>query len=117
VRIEERLADLGLQLPAPAHTPPNLKLPFAWVRVSGSRAFLSGHAALSTEGKPVGPFGKVPSEVTLQEPQESARRAGLAMLGTLKRALGDLDRVTAWLMVYGAVTGKRSGATLGWQWE
>jgi hypothetical protein len=25
------------------------------------------------------------------------------MLGTLKRALGELDRVTAWVMVYGMV--------------
>jgi hypothetical protein len=27
----------------------------------------------------------------------------LSILGSLKRKLGDLDRVTAWLMVYGLV--------------
>jgi enamine deaminase RidA (YjgF/YER057c/UK114 family) len=33
----------------------------------------------------------------------SARSTGLSVLGSLKQALGDLDRVTAWLMVHGMI--------------
>ena len=100
MHVEERLSELGLELPRPAQPPPGLKISFAWARVSGNRAFLSGHGALGADGTPVGPFGKVPSEVTLEAAQESARLTALAMLGTLQRTLGDLDRVAAWLMVY-----------------
>ena len=50
-----------------------------------------------------GPYGKVPSEVTLQEAQCSAWLAALGDLGSLKAALGDFDRISAWLMVTGYV--------------
>jgi len=101
--IEQRLARLGLQLPPPPEPPPGFRFSFPWVRLSGNRAFLSGHGALAADGTPIGPFGKVPSEVPIEQAQESARGAAVAMLGSLKRALGDLDRVTAWLMAYGVV--------------
>lgn len=102
-QIEQRLAHLGLQLPQAADPPQGFKFSFSWARVSGDRAFLSGHGPLALDGTPLGPFGKVPSEVSMAEAQESARGAALSMLGSLKRALGDLDRVAAWLMVYGMV--------------
>ena len=101
--VERRLDELGLILPAAASLPPGVEIPFAWVRVRGDRAFVSGHGALAADGSPAGPFGKVPSEVTLQEAQDSARLATLAVLASLKAALGDLDRVSAWLMVNGYV--------------
>jgi enamine deaminase RidA (YjgF/YER057c/UK114 family) len=103
MKIEQRLADLGLQLPEAATAPPGFKFSFAWVRLAGSRAFVSGHAALAPDGTPIGRFGKVPSEVSMEAAQRSARATALAILGSLQRALGDLDRVTAWLMVYGMV--------------
>jgi enamine deaminase RidA (YjgF/YER057c/UK114 family) len=103
MKVEQRLAELGLQLPPGAVAPPGFTFSFAWVRLAGGRAFVSGHGALAPDGTPLGPFGKVPSEVSLEAAQQSARGAALAVLGSLKRALGDLDRVTAWLMVYGMV--------------
>jgi enamine deaminase RidA (YjgF/YER057c/UK114 family) len=102
-RVEERLKELGLDLPAEAKVPPGMTIPFQWVRVRGSRAFVSGHGALAADGSPLGPFGKVPSQVSLEDAQASARAATLAMLASLKRAVGELDKVTAWLMVYGNV--------------
>jgi enamine deaminase RidA (YjgF/YER057c/UK114 family) len=101
--IERRLDELGLTLPAPAALPAGVEIPFAWVRVRGNRAFVSGHGALAADGSPAGPFGKVPSEVTLQEARQSAHLATLAVLASLKAAVGDLDRVSAWLMVNGYV--------------
>jgi len=39
----------------------------------------------------------------VEEAYDAARATALAMLGDLRRALGDLDRVTAWLRVFGMV--------------
>lgn len=102
-RIEERIAAMGLDLPERVKLPPGVTIPFAWVRVHGSRAFVSGHGALAADGSPLGPFGRVPSEVSLEDAQASARSAVLAMLASLRNAIGDLDRIAAWLMVSGNV--------------
>ena len=83
--------------------PPGVKIPFSWVRVRGNRAYVSGHGPLHADGSPAGPFGKVPTEVSLEQAQESTLLATLAILSSLKATLGDLDRVTAWLMVNGFV--------------
>jgi hypothetical protein len=74
-------------------------LSFAWVRIRRDRAYASGHGPLNLDGSPAGPFGKVGAEVSPEEGYEAARLAGLAMLGSLKSELDDLDRVTAWLTV------------------
>jgi enamine deaminase RidA (YjgF/YER057c/UK114 family) len=102
-RVEERLKELGLELPAETKVPPGVTIPFQWVRVRGTRAFVSGHGAQAADGSPLGPFGKVPSQVSLDDAQASARAATLGILASLKRAIGDLDNVAAWLMVYGNV--------------
>ena len=102
-QIEQRLTDLGLELPAEAKLPPGIAIPFQWVRVRGNRAHVSGHGALTADGAPLGPFGRVPSEVSVEDAQGSARAAMVSMLASLKRALGDLDRVSAWLMLFGSV--------------
>ena len=101
--IEAKLRALGLVLPAAPKTPPEIKISFAWTRICGNRLYLAGHGPLAPDGSPLGPFGKVPTEVSLEAAQEAARTTALTMLASLKRALGDLDRVTAWLMVYGMV--------------
>jgi enamine deaminase RidA (YjgF/YER057c/UK114 family) len=101
--VESRLKDLGLSLPEPLILPPGTTLPFPWVRVHGNRAFISGHGPQNTDGSLAGPFGKVGLEVTIEQAQASARLVGLAILGSLKRQLGDLDRVTAWLKFLGMV--------------
>lgn len=103
MQVEKRLQDLGLVLPEKPMVPPEIKISFAWTRVRGNRIYISGHGALNPNGSPAGPFGKVPSDVSLEQAQDAARKTTLAVLGSLKRELGDLDRVTAWLMVYGVV--------------
>ena len=103
MRIEAKLEDLGLVLPEPMQVPPTLRMPFSWVRVRGNRAYVSGHIALNPDGSIAQPLGKVGAEVTAEEGYQSARRVALAHLASLKRALGDLDRVTAWLRVFAMV--------------
>src|SRR5437867_7597396 len=101
--IERRLNELGLRLPDPMRLPPGVVLPFPWVRVHGGRAFVSGHGPLLDDGSLAGPLGKVGAEVTAEQAYEAARRTGLAVLASLRRELGTLDRVTAWLRVFGMV--------------
>ena len=101
--IEARLHAIGLALPAPIQTPPAMRLPFAWVRVRGTRVFVSGHGPINADGSLAGPFGKVGADVTLEQAQHAARLTGLAILASLKRELGDLGRISAWLRVFGMV--------------
>jgi enamine deaminase RidA (YjgF/YER057c/UK114 family) len=100
---ERRVAELGLQLPPEPLLPKGIRIPFDWVRVVGDRCVLSGHGALGSDGAPVGPFGRVPSEVPLEDAQQSARLAVLAMLGALRGTLGSLDRVRDWASLNGFV--------------
>lgn len=97
--VERRLADRGLTLPAAPRVPPGVTIPFRWVVVRGRRACLSGHGALTPDGAPAAPFGRVPAAVSLEDAQASARAAVLAMLASLRREIGDLDRVGGWLTV------------------
>lgn len=101
--IEARLSALGLALPATAPAPAGVRLPFAFVRVSGSRAFISGHGPQLPDGSLAPPFGKVGAEVSPEAAHQAARLTALSMLASLKRTIGDLDRVAAWLRVFGMV--------------
>jgi enamine deaminase RidA (YjgF/YER057c/UK114 family) len=103
MKIEARLQEFGLVLPAPMQAPPGVVLPFSPVRVSGDRAYVSGHAPQNPDGSIAGPLGKVDGDLTVEQAYQSARLVGLSILGSLQRELGDLDRVTAWLRVFGMV--------------
>ena len=103
MRIEAKLAEMGLELPETLKAPPGVELPFAMVRVRGNRAYISGHIPQNPDGSIAQPLGKVGAEVSAAQGYEAARMVALAHLGSLKRALGDLDRVTAWLRVFAMV--------------
>jgi hypothetical protein len=102
-QIEERLSKMGLVLPSPIKPPPGVNLPFQFVRIIGRRALISGHAPLNPDGSFAEPLGKVGREVTLEQGYRAARLTALSILGSLKRTLGDLDRVAAWARVFGMV--------------
>lgn len=101
--IESRLQALGLRLPAPLQLPPGAKLPFPWVRVIGERALFSGHGPTEADGTVARPLGKVGAAVTPEQAYQAARLTGLAVLGSLARALGSLDRIACWVRVFGMV--------------
>ena len=101
--IDRRLESLGLVLPEPLRLPPGTVLPFAWVRVVGARAIVSGHGPTHADGSIAQPLGKVGREVTPEQAYAAARLTGLAILGSLRRELGNLDRIAAWVRVFGMV--------------
>ncbi|MEO8921799.1 MAG: RidA family protein [Caldimonas sp.] len=102
-RIEERLRELGLVLPEPMRPPAGVALPFSVVRLVGRRAFISGHGPQNADGSLATPLGKLGRELTTEQGYAAARLTALSILGSLERALGDLDRVSAWSRVFGMV--------------
>jgi enamine deaminase RidA (YjgF/YER057c/UK114 family) len=90
-------------LPAPIQLPPGIVFPFRFVRILGHRALISGHGPQNPDGSIAQPLGKLGRELSLEQGYAAARLTALSILASLKRALGDLDRVAAWTRVFGMV--------------
>jgi enamine deaminase RidA (YjgF/YER057c/UK114 family) len=103
--VKAKLKERGLELPAALQRPGGGTYPFVWVRVLGTRACIAGHLPLNLDGTIASPLGKVGAEVSVEAGAAAARRVALAMLGSLERELGDLERITAWGRVLGFVNG------------
>ncbi len=101
--IKHKLETLGLVLPPPILPPRGVVLPFRFVNVRGNRAYISGHGPQNPDGTLAQPLGKVGRDLTLEQGKRAARLTALAILGSLERALGDLERVRAWTRVFGMV--------------
>ena len=102
-KVEDRLRVLGLVLPPPTQPPPGVVQPFRFVRIVGHRALISGHGPQNPDGSFAEPRGKVGRELSLEQGYVAARLTALSILGSLQRALGDLDRIAAWSRVFGMV--------------
>lgn len=103
--IDDRLHTLGYVLPPELTPPPGIVLPFQFVRIVGDQAWASGHGPQAADGSIAQPLGKVGDTVTEQQAYGAAQLTALSMLGSLQRALGDLDRITAWTRVFGMING------------
>jgi len=85
--VAARLQALGIELP-PLAIPVAAYVPFVQ---TGNLIFLSGHIA-KKDGKPwVGQLGLT---MGTEEGKAAARAIAIDLIGTLKAAVGDLDRVT-----------------------
>jgi enamine deaminase RidA (YjgF/YER057c/UK114 family) len=91
--IEERLTELGIELPSA----PAAIAAYVPVRVVGRLAYVSGQVPL-VDGEPLHP-GKVGDTVTIEQGAEAARRCALQALSALRAALGSLDVVTGIVQV------------------
>jgi hypothetical protein len=101
--IESKLAASDLLLPPPITPPSGVILPFEFVRIMGSRALISGHAPQNQDGSLARPLGKLGTDLSIEQGYRAAHLTALSILGSLKRAIGDLDRVRAWTRVFGMV--------------
>ena len=96
--IEERLVELGLELP-PAPAPAANYA--TWVR-AGDLFFLAGHIP-NRPGGELAYRGKIGRDLTVEEGRAAARFVTLNLLATLRQALGSLDRVVQVVKVTGFV--------------
>lgn len=95
---EDRLKELGIELPAVAQPVAN----YVPAKRVGSLLFVAGHGP-ARDRTGVRPIGKVGRDLTIEEGYQAARLAGLAILATLKAELGSLDRVRQIVKVLGMV--------------
>jgi enamine deaminase RidA (YjgF/YER057c/UK114 family) len=100
-RVESRLAELGLTLPAPLTPPPGATFTFQLVKVHDGLAYIAGHGPF--DGSTPLVQGLVGRDLTVEQGYEAARLTGLSMLASLKQELGELDRVTQWIRAVGYV--------------
>ena len=103
MRVEAKLDEIGVKLPEPMWLPDGYQPTWRQVRVMGTRAVIAGHGPRSAEGTPPGTGAKVGSDLSVEAGYEAARSTALAILGDLKREIGDLDRVCMWVRVFGMV--------------
>lgn len=85
--IEQRLKDLGIELPE-VSTPAGSYVP--WVR-TGDLLLVSGQIPFREDGSVIA--GQVGAEVSVEEAQDAARRAGLSVIAVARAALESLDDV------------------------
>jgi enamine deaminase RidA (YjgF/YER057c/UK114 family) len=98
-RIESRLVELGIELPTELLRPRARSL--GWRR-SGQIAFLAGQGPIWNGAVAI--TGRCGADLSLERAQEAARLCALNLLVVLKEACGgDLDKVTACLMVQGYI--------------
>jgi enamine deaminase RidA (YjgF/YER057c/UK114 family) len=86
-KIDARLAELGITLPAAAAPAANY-VPFV---LTGNQLWIAGQVCF-WDGK-LKYTGKVGAEVSAEDGIDAARVCGLNILAQAKAALGDLDRV------------------------
>ncbi len=92
---DQRLNDLGIELPEPISPAAN----YVRYQLTGNLLFISG-----TGPTAAAPKGKVGTDVSPEDAYQAAREVGLQILATAKQALdGDLDRITRAVKVLGMV--------------
>jgi len=94
---EQKLSQLGLQLPPP----PEPKGVYSPLVVAGKLAYTAGHLPVDGQGSLI--TGRVGAELDTEAGYHAARQTGLAILATLRRHLGSLDRVRRLVKLLGAV--------------
>lgn len=97
MKIEARLAELGITLPTVG--PPMGT--YVHAVQTGNLLYLAGKGPHTTDGAM--PTGKVGADVSVEEAYRHARSVGLTLIAVLKETLGDLDRVKQIVKVLGMV--------------
>jgi enamine deaminase RidA (YjgF/YER057c/UK114 family) len=94
---ESRFQALGLTLP-PAPTPKGVYKPAI---IDGRHLYVSGHGPYLPDGGLI--VGRVGKDLDADAAKTAARQTGLAILATVRAAVGSLDRVERVLKVLGMV--------------
>jgi len=101
VRVDERLAELGIELPNPVTPVANYSL----TRRTGNLLFVSGHVA-RRDGAVV--IGRLGDDLSRDEGYALARAAAIDVLAATRAALGSLDRVRGVVKLTGFVSSAES---------
>ena len=94
---DENFEQLNLKLP-PAPKPLGVYKPFLIV---GNLVYVSGHGTVQNDGSLI--IGKIGDTINIDEGKLAARQVGLAILATLKKNLGSLNKIKLVIKVLGMV--------------
>lgn len=94
---EERLAELGYQLPEKREPVGN----YTGAVTTGKTVFIAGHGTFV--GKTQTHKGKLGREISVEEGKVASRTAMISALASLKAEIGELSRVTRVVRVFGMV--------------
>lgn len=94
---DQRFEQLGFTLP-PAPKPLGVYKPFLIV---GNHVYVSGHGTVKEDGTLI--IGRIGRDLTMDEGKDAARQVGLAILATLKKNLGTLNKIKRVIKVLGMV--------------
>eukprot|EP00549_Striatella_unipunctata_P021201 CAMPEP_0118677068 /NCGR_PEP_ID=MMETSP0800-20121206/2411_1 /TAXON_ID=210618 ORGANISM="Striatella unipunctata, Strain CCMP2910" /NCGR_SAMPLE_ID=MMETSP0800 /ASSEMBLY_ACC=CAM_ASM_000638 /LENGTH=156 /DNA_ID=CAMNT_0006572679 /DNA_START=16 /DNA_END=486 /DNA_ORIENTATION=+ len=94
---EAKLKELGIEIPIPPEPKGNY-IPVVGI---GNVLHLCGHVPQSADGKLT--KGKLGVNMTVEEGYQSARLCAINIIATLKRELGELDRIKRIVKVVGFV--------------
>jgi enamine deaminase RidA (YjgF/YER057c/UK114 family) len=97
VGAESRFLELKLELP-PAPKAVGLYRP---VVEAGGMLYLSGHGPLKPDGTLI--RGRVGDDLDVAAGYDAARQTGLAMLATLRKQCGSLDKIARLIKTFGLV--------------
>ena len=96
-KIDQKLADLGISLPAPTAPVAN----YVNAVTTGKLVFLAGKGPKKEDGTYI--TGKVGRDLDEKEGYQAARLVGINQLAALKAEIGNLDRVKRIVKVLGMV--------------
>ncbi len=94
---DEKFDNLGLVLPPPPK-PLGVYTPFLMV---GNMVYVSGHGTVKEDGSLI--IGRVGEDIDIESGKMAAQQVGLAIIATLKKNLGSLDRIERVVKVLGMV--------------
>ena len=97
MQIEKHLEQMGITLPLAAAPVAN----YVTTVQTGNLIFTSGHGPGSGEGKIYD--SQLGTDAGIDDGYQSARQVAINLIGTLKHALGDLDRIKRIVKVVGFV--------------
>ena len=97
MKIENRLEEIGIELPPPVKPVAN----YVTIVQTGNLVFTSGHGPVNMSGELE--KGQLGTDMTIEEGYQSARLVGLGLISTLKDILGDLNRIKRVIKVVGFV--------------
>ena len=98
--IEDRLKEMGIELPAPLVLPSANRTSAVLV---GNMLYVSGHGAALLETDKVKKHGKVDLDITEEDGYATARELAIKMIATVKHRVGDLDRVARVVKILGMI--------------
>src|SRR3954447_4467583 len=107
--VDDKLAGLGIALPAPAAPVANY-VPFV---LTGSLLVVSGQLCFGSDGKIADAHrGKLGRQVSAENGVEAARLCAVNVLAQAKAAIGDLDRIARCVRLGGFINAEPDFAAL-----